>query len=76
MSLFLKGLGDADREAPQVPLLKLSLEFNALLAENIGHLMTLNFTGTWQRLTRSKQNLFPREYKGSCSATDLIAGQS
>ncbi len=28
MSLFLKGLGDADREAPQVPLLKLSLEFN------------------------------------------------
>jgi hypothetical protein len=46
MSLFLKGLGDADREAPQVPLLKLSLEFNALLAENIGHLMTLNFTGT------------------------------
>jgi len=33
MSIFLKGMGDGDRESPQVPPLNLSLEFNDIAGE-------------------------------------------
>jgi hypothetical protein len=60
MSVFLKGLGDADREAPQVPLLKLSLEFNDIAGRR--HRTSYDIEFHWYVAT-------PHAF----SATDLIA---